>query len=138
MRQSFWDDTVGDLLTYLCEPSPWANKIVANAHNAKALDLHFILKRVIMLKRKPELIRKALNIIIMKMEHLVFLDSMYFLPCALRELPEVFGLQATKSWYPHIFNTEKDLEYVGPMLDILCYGVDKMGGGERKEFLAWY
>jgi len=32
--QSFWDDPVGGLLTYLCKPRPWANKVVAIAHNA--------------------------------------------------------------------------------------------------------
>ena len=55
-KHSFWQDPVGDLLTYLTEPRPWANKIVAIAHNAKAFDLHFILNRAILLKRKPELI----------------------------------------------------------------------------------
>ena len=39
----------------------------------------------------------------MKMEHLVFFDSVFFLPCALRNLPQAFGTQATKSWYPHFF-----------------------------------
>jgi len=47
---SFWDDPVGDLLTYLCEPHPWDNEIVAIAHNAKTFDLYFILNRAIMLK----------------------------------------------------------------------------------------
>jgi len=61
-----------------------------------------------------------------------------FLPCALRNLPEAFGLQAAKSWYTHYFNTEENLDYVGPMLDICYYGVDEMGGGEREEFLACY
>jgi len=71
-RHSFWEDPVGDLLNYLCEPRPWDNKIVAIAHNTKAFDLHFILNRVIMLKWKPELITNGLKIISMKMEHLVF------------------------------------------------------------------
>jgi len=44
-KHRFWDDPVEDMLTYLCKPRPWANKIVAIAHNAKAFDLHFILKR---------------------------------------------------------------------------------------------
>ena len=57
----------------------------------------------------------------MKMEHLVFLDSVSFLPCALRKLPEASVLQGTKSWYPHYFNTQEHLDYVGPMLDILYY-----------------
>jgi len=97
-KHSFWDDPVGDMLTYLCKPRPWANKIDAMAHNAKAFDLHFILKRLIMLKWKPELIMCGLKITCMKMEHLVFLDSVSFLPCALRILPEAFGLSASKSW----------------------------------------
>jgi len=106
-RHTFGNDPVGDLLTYLCEPRPWANKIVAIAHNDKAFDLHFILNRAIMLKWKPKLITNGLKIISIKMEDLVFLDSVSFLPCTLRKLPEAFGLQATKSWYPHYFNTEE-------------------------------
>jgi len=53
MRQEtalFCDDPLGDMLTYLCEPRPWANKIVAIAHNAKAFDPHFILNRAILRK----------------------------------------------------------------------------------------
>jgi len=50
------------------------NKIIAIAHNAKAFDLQFILK-AILLKWKPELIMNGLKIMCMKMEHLVFLDS---------------------------------------------------------------
>jgi len=95
-KHSFWDDPVGDMLIYLCKPRPWANKIVAIGHNAKAFDLHFILNKAILLKWKPELIMSGLKIMCMKMEHLVFLDSVSFLPCALRKLPEAFGLSASK------------------------------------------
>ena len=100
-KHSFWDDPVGDMLTYLCKPRTWANKIVAIAQNAKAFELHFILNRALLLKWKPELIMSGLKIMCMKMEHLVFLDSVSFLPCALSKLPEVFGMSASKSWYPH-------------------------------------
>ena len=117
-RHSFWIDPVGDLLNYVYERRPWTSKIVAIAHNAKAFELHFILNRAIMRKWKPELITNGLKIISMKMEHLVFLDSVSFLPCPLRKLPEAFGLQASKSWYPHYFNTEENLDYVGSIPDI--------------------
>ena len=137
-KHSFWNDPVGDLLAYLCEPRPWASKIVAIANNAKAFDMHFILNRLIMLKWIPELITYRFKIISMKMENLVFLNSVSFIPCALRKLHEAFGLQATKSWYPHYFCTEENLDHVGPLLDISYYGVDEMSGGERKIFLAWY
>ena len=35
--------------------------------------------------------------ICMKIEHLVFLDSVSFLPCPLRNVPEAFGLKTSKS-----------------------------------------
>jgi len=53
-KHSFQQAPVGDLLTYLTDPRPWANKTVAIAHNAKAFHLHFILNRAILLKWKPE------------------------------------------------------------------------------------
>ena len=114
-KHSFLDDPVGELLLYLRQPRPWANKIVAIAHNAKAFDLYFILNGAIMLKWKPELIMSGLKIMCMKMEHLVFLDSVSFLPCSLRKLPEAFGLSASKSWYPHYYNTKENLNYVRPI-----------------------
>jgi hypothetical protein len=59
----------------------------------------------------------------MTVEHLTFLDSISFLPMALRKLPEAFGLSATKSWYPHYFNTDANLDYVKPIPGIEQYGV---------------
>jgi len=125
-KHSFWDDPVGELLLYIRQPRLWANKIVAIAHNAKAFELNFILNRAIMLKWKPELIMSGLKVMCVKMEHLVFLDSVSYLPCALRKLPEAFGLSASKSWYPHYFNTRENLNNIGPIPDMMYYGVDKM------------
>ena len=132
------DHPAGDMLTYLCKPPPWANKIVTIAHNAKAFDLHFILNRAFILKWKPELIMSGLKIMCMKMEHLFFLDSVSFLLCALRNLREAFGLSASKSCYTHYFNTRENINYVGPIPDKEYYGVDLMREEEREEFLLWY
>jgi hypothetical protein len=74
----------------------------------------------------------------MKMEHLTFLDSVCFIPSPLRKFPEAFGLSSSKSWYPHYFNTEGNLDYVGPMLDVSYYGADDMSESVRKDFLARY
>jgi hypothetical protein len=60
-HKSFWDDPVGDMLGYLCESRPWAEKIVVIAHNAKAFDLHFILNRAVLLKWQVELIMNGLK-----------------------------------------------------------------------------
>jgi len=118
---------VGELLSYLTEPRPWANKFIAIAHNSKASELHFILNRAIMLKLKPELIMNGLKIMCMMMEHVVFSDSVSFLPSPLRKLPEAFGLTSCKSWYPQYFNPEEILDNVGPIPDVSNYGVNEMG-----------
>ena len=55
----------------------------------------------------------------------------------LRKLPEVFGLDATKSWYPHYFNKNTNLDYVGPIPDVY-FGVDEMSVSESREFTTWY
>ena len=44
--------------------------------------------------------------------YIVFLDSISFLPFALRKLPEGFGLTVAKSLYPHYFNTRDNLDSV--------------------------
>jgi len=58
----------------------------------------------------------GLKIMCLRMEHLVLLDSMSFLPFPLCKLTEAFGLSVAKSGYPHNFNTEKkkNLDYLGP------------------------
>jgi len=56
----------------------------------------------------------------------------------LRKLPDSFGFSVTKSWYPHFFNTQANLNYVGPIPDASQFGADEMGESERKEFLAWF
>ena len=124
---SLYDDPVGDLLSYICEPRPWCNKVVAIAHNAKAFDSQFILKRAVLLKWKLQTILSGLKNISMKMQHLHFLDSISYLPMPLRKLPEAFGLSAKKSWFPHYFNTKTNLDYVGPIPDIGYFGADEMG-----------
>jgi len=73
----------------------------------------------------------------MKIHHIQFLDSVSYMPMPLRKLPEAFGLAASKSWYPHYFNTQANLDYVGPIPDIKYYGADEISEGERRKFMAW-
>jgi hypothetical protein len=86
-KHSFWNDPIGDLLSYLCEPRPWVKNVVAIAHNAKAFDSQFILNRAIQMKWKPELILNGLKIVCMKIEHMLFIDSVSYLPMPLTSYP---------------------------------------------------
>ena len=113
-------------------------KVIAIAHNAKGFDAHFILDRAILLKWTPKLILNGQKIACMTIQHLTFLDSISFLPMALRNLAEAFGPAASKFWYPHYCKTRSNLDYIGPIPDIEQYDVDQMNESERKEFMAWY
>lgn len=60
----------------------------------------------------------------MRMEHLISLDSISFLPFALRKLREAFGLKVSIAWYPHYFNTKQNLDHVDKIPNVSYYGAD--------------
>jgi hypothetical protein len=74
-RPSFFDDAVGDLLTYLFKPRAWCDKVVAVAHNDRAFDTQFILNRAIFLNWRPQVIMNGLKVVCLSVQHLTFLDS---------------------------------------------------------------
>ena len=74
-----------------------------------------------MMRWKPELILNGMKIISIKIEHMIFIDSASYLPMPLRKLPEAFGLSVAKSWFPDYFNTEANLDYVGPFHDAIYF-----------------
>jgi hypothetical protein len=90
------------------------------------------------MKWKPELILKGIKIVSMKIEHMLFIGSVSYLPMPLSKLPEAFGLVTTKSWYPHYFNKNKNVNYVGHIPGVSYFGVDEMSISERREFMTWY
>ena len=67
----------------------------------------------------------------MTMEHLTFIDSISFMPCSLRNLPEAFGLTVTKSWYSHYFNTKENMNYVVEIRDVSYYECEGEGRVSR-------
>jgi hypothetical protein len=100
---------------------------VAVAHNAKAFDLLFVLNRLVRMKLLPEhLIMKGQKIMCLKFENVTWLDSLNYLAMPIRKLPEAFGLTSHKSWYPHLFNTRENINYVVPAPDVSYYDVEQM------------
>jgi hypothetical protein len=102
-------------MNYLIRDRPFCDKIIAIAHNARPYDLMVILDYAVKSGWLPDLILNGAKILCMKMEHVIFLDSLNFLPMSLRSLPKAFGLPSvSKGYYPHFFNTHENLDYVGP------------------------
>jgi hypothetical protein len=54
-RNSFWTDPIDDLFSYVLRSRPWADRIVAIAHNAKVFDL-FVFNRLLEMKMMPQLL----------------------------------------------------------------------------------
>ena len=75
----------------------------------------------------PELlIMNGQKIMCLKVENVTLLNILSYLAMPIRNFPEAFGLTAEKSWYPHLFNTAENINYVGPAPDVSYYDVDRM------------
>ena len=86
----------------------------------------------------PKLIMDGTKILSMTVENLHFLDSLNFIPMALKNMPKSFDLTCKKGYYPHFFNTAENLDYVGAYPEPKYYGADFMSTEERTKFLAWH
>ncbi len=58
---------------------------------------------------------------------------------SLAKLPKAFGLsELAKGYFPHLFNTSTNQNYVGDMPNIKYYDPDGMKPEKRNEFMNWY
>lgn len=135
------EKVIDEFIEYLRGERKYVDKIYVLAHNSRHYDCQFLLKRFFEMKWKPKLILSGQKIMMMSVEHIIFLDSLNFLPMCLRDLPKAFGFsdQCTKGYYPHFFNKR---ENVGKTLHTLppaqYYGPDYMNQAEREKFFQWY
>lgn len=68
-----------------------------------------------------------------------FVDSYRFFLCPLSDLPKMFGLkELKKGFFPHLFNTPENQNYVGEFPSIKYYDLDGMKKDKRLECEAWY
>ncbi|KAJ8953532.1 hypothetical protein NQ317_000050 [Molorchus minor] len=117
-------------------------QVVCLAHNFQSYDgqllLNYLLTRTDHLN--PELIVRGTKIISMKLENVKFIDSLNYFPIALSKLPKVFDLgpELKKGYFPHLFNTEANKNYVGPLPPVAYYDPDNMKEVAREKFLQWY
>ncbi|XP_065222349.1 uncharacterized protein LOC135846916 [Planococcus citri] len=90
---------------------------------------------------KPVTICTGSKLMELKIAHLNLriIDSHNFVPSPLSAFPETFGLdELKKGYFPHLFNTKENENYMGPMPPILSYLPNKMKDGPRETFIKWY
>ncbi|XP_018570294.1 uncharacterized protein LOC108910225 [Anoplophora glabripennis] len=111
------------------------------AHNGQAFDHQFCLNYILtQTDLTPELIMRGTKIISMVVGNVKFLDSLNYFPMALSKLPKAFGLgdNFKKGYFPHIFNTPANANYVGPLPAAEYYDPDNMKPEESSKFLEWH
>ena len=67
------------------------------------------------------------------------IDSLSFVNEALDRLPKTFGeLELKKGYFPYLFYTMENMNYIGPLPPPETYCMDRKGTGKYQEFLRWY
>jgi len=124
--------------------APQHRDTVVIAHNAKAFDSHFILGYCVENGIFPDVVYSGSKIMTMTIGEglgMRFIDSLNFLPMALKKLPQALSLKQglTKGQFPHFFNKAENWNFKAQSHPAAhFYGPDDMSKADREEFLAWY
>ena len=113
----------------------------AIAHYARGYDSQFILQYCIANTVKPYTIYSGTKLMMLEVPSigLKIIDSHNFVQAPLSTFPKTFGLtELKKGYFPHLFNTEANENYVGPIPDKKYYCYDTMKEDERKKFIEWH
>ena len=112
------------------------------AHNSKAYDVQFILEWLVKKGVRPDITsmgNKILSLEIKDEYNIRFIDSISFIPGALKDFPKTFELmELHKGYFPYKFNTIENQNYIGEFPDKSYYGYETMTKDNKKQFDEWY
>ena len=111
------------------------------AHYAKGYDSQFILKYCVENTLKPYTIYNGTKLMLLEIPsiRLKIIDSSNFVQGPLSDFPKTFRLtELKKGYFPHLFNTKENENYVGSIPDKKYYCYNQMKPEARKKFLEWY
>ena len=128
-----------NFLEYISEEGE--QPIIVIAHNFQGYDGYFIIDA--MRKRGYDFkqVRNRGKILQLSFANdtIKFIDSLSFFQMPLRNFPKTFGItELTKGFFPHLFNTPENQQYVGPMPPIEDYLPHTMPVKEFEKFQSWY
>ena len=112
------------------------------AHYAKAFDSQFMLQYCINQGGlNPDVICNGTKIMYLEIKtlKLKIIDSFNFVAEPLSSFPKTFGLtELCKGYFPHLFNTEENKNYIGPIPDEKFYGYNRMKTDACAAFIKWH
>ena len=117
----------------------------------KGYDGHFILSHMTSVGLCPSVVMNGAKLMSITIKEkarnkkkddvtsLRIIDSSNFIPAPLASFPKTFGLsEMKKGYFPYLFNTRANENYVGPWPAPEHYNPIHMKTNQRKAFLAWY
>jgi len=123
-------------------------RVIAIAHNMQAYDGYFVVNEMYRDGMEVSQIRNGAKILELEHYHVRFIDSLNFFAMPLKAFPATFGLSYqdvngeelhyAKGYFPHLFNTKANEDYVGPMPDKSYYMPETMGVEDVKKFEKWH
>ena len=115
-------------------------EIIIVFHNLKGFDGTFIIHELYNQQRHIEnQITVGAKVLSFTSATLKFIDSLCFLPMPLSSFSETFNLtELKKGFFPHLFNTPSNQNYVGRIPDIEFYDPDGMMPSKKEELLRWH
>ena len=116
-------------------------KATVISHNGGKYDEYFLLDYALKNSIIPSIVYAGSRIMCMHVKgrlNIKFLDSLSFLPMALRKLPKAFDLDTVKGEFPYFFNKKDNVNYRGAFPSPEMYGVDSMSTEDRSKFLDWH
>ena len=115
-------------------------QVIVVFHNLKGFDGMFIINELY--NQQREVINQltvGAKVLSFTSGPLKFIDSLSFLPMPLASFPATFNLlEMKKGFFPHLFNTPENQQYVGRIPDIDFYDPDSMMSSKKKDLLQWH
>ena len=115
-------------------------EIIVVFHNLKGFDGMFLIHELYTQQRPIEKqITVGAKVLSFTSGPLKFIDSLCFLPMPLASFPATFNLtELKKGFFPHLFNTPENQQYVGRIPDLEFYDPDGMMPAKKEELLHWH
>lgn len=112
------------------------------AHNMKGYDGRMVFEYLIDRFTPPQSVTwNGSKIMQMQYGKIHFRDTLLHLPASLAQLPKMMGLDENKykkGFFPYLFNTPENQDYVGPLPSQQYFDPDTMKPKKREEFEKWH
>ena len=134
------EDCIRDFLEWLDTLTEEDTRnVTVLAHNFSGYDSYFVVEEYHRQHRVLNQIRNGAKLLQLTFDNINFIDSLSFFQMPLSAFPKTFGLtELKKGYFPHLFNTPENQDYVGPIPEKEFYMPETMSVNGRKDFEKWH